>query len=171
MAAAIMKLEVFPMERLYRSSTQKVLGGVCGGLGEYFNIDPTLVRIIYILVTVATGILLGLALYIVLWLIVPSEASVGKSIRESMRENVDEMAQSARDIGNGVGATLRRTPEEGPRRIEPEALAGLILVVIGLVFLLANFDLLGWFRWGRLWPLVIIVIGLLLLLRRRQVHP
>ena len=159
------------MERLYRSSTQKVIGGVCGGLGEYFNIDPTLVRIVYILVTIATGVLLGLALYIVLWLIVPSEASVGKSIRESMRENVDEMAQSARDIGNGVQATLRRTPEEGARRMEPEALAGLILVVIGLLFLLVNLDLLGWFRWARLWPLILIVIGLLLLLRRRQVHP
>jgi phage shock protein C len=159
------------MERLYRSSTQKVIGGVCGGLGEYFNIDPTLVRIIYILVTVATGVLLGLVLYIVLWLIVPSEASVGKSIRESMRENVDEMAQSARDIGNGVGATLRRTPEEGPRRFEPEALAGLLLVIIGLLFLLANFDLLGWFRWGRLWPVIIVLIGLLLLLRQRQSRP
>jgi phage shock protein C len=155
------------MERLYRSSTQRMLGGVCGGLGEYFNIDPTLVRIVYILVTIATGLLLGIGLYIVLWLIVPSEASVGKSLRESMRENVDEMAQSARDITNGVQATLRRSPNEGARRIEPAALAGLILVAIGVLFLLANLDLLGWLRWARFWPLILIVIGLLLLLRRR----
>ena len=155
------------MERLYRSSTQRMLSGVCGGLGEYFNIDPTLVRIVYILVTIATGVLLGIGLYIVLWLIVPSQASVGKSIRESMRENVDEMAQSARDISNGVQATLRRTPTEGAHRIERAALAGLILVAIGVLFLLANLDLLGWLRWARFWPLILIVIGLLLLLRRR----
>ena len=155
------------MERLYRSSTQRMLSGVCGGLGEYFNIDPTLVRIVYILVTIATGVLLGIGLYFVLWLIVPSEASVGKSIRESMRENVDEMAQSARDISNGVQATLRRTPTEGAHRIERAALAGLILVAIGVLFLLANLDLLGWLRWARFWPLILIVIGLLLLLRRR----
>jgi phage shock protein PspC (stress-responsive transcriptional regulator) len=144
-----------------------MLGGVCGGLGEYFNIDPTLVRIVYILVTIATGVLLGIGLYIVLWLIVPSEASVGKSIRESMRENVDEMAQSARDISNEVQATLRRSPPEGTHRIERAALAGLILVAVGVLFLLANLDLLGWLRWARFWPLILIVIGLVLLLRRR----
>jgi phage shock protein PspC (stress-responsive transcriptional regulator) len=144
-----------------------MLSGVCGGLGEYFNIDPTLVRIVYILVTIATGVLLGIGLYFVLWLIVPSEASVGKSIRESMRENVDEMAQSARDISSEVQATLRRTPTEGAHRIERAALAGLILVAIGVLFLLANLDLLGWLRWARFWPLILIVIGLVLLLRRR----
>jgi phage shock protein C len=162
-----MNPEAIPVERLYRSSTQRMLGGVCGGLGEYFNIDPTLVRIVYILVTIATGVLLGIGLYIVLWLIVPSEASVGKSIRESMRENVDEMAQSARDISNEVQATLRRSPPEGAHRIERAALAGLILVAIGVLFLLANLDPLGWLRWARFWPLILIVIGLLLLLRRR----
>jgi len=155
------------MERLYRSSTQRMLGGVCGGLGEYFNIDPTLVRIVYILVTIATGVLLGIGLYIVLWLIVPSEASAGKDLRTSVRENVGEMAQSARDITNEVQATLRRSPSEGARRIEPAALAGLLLVAIGVLFLLANLDLLGWLRWARFWPLILIVIGLLLLLRRR----
>lgn len=155
------------MERLYRSSTQRMIAGICGGLGEYFNIDPTLVRIVYVLVTVATGVLLGVALYVVLWLIVPSDASVGKSVRESMRENVDEMAHSAREIGNEVQATLRRSPGERTHRIEPAALAGLILVLIGVLFLLTNLNLLGWLHWSRLWPLIIIVIGLLLLLRRR----
>ena len=159
------------MERLYRSSTQRMLGGVCGGLGEYFNIDPTLVRIVYVIVTIATAVFLGVALYLALWLIIPSEASLGKSVRDSLRENVDEMAQSARDITNEVQATLRRTPTQGAHRIEPAALAGLILVGIGVLFLLANFDLLGWLRWARFWPLILIVIGLLLLVRRRQVHP
>ena len=157
------------MDRLYRSSTQRMLAGVCGGFGEYFNIDPTLVRIVYVLVTLATGVLLGVVLYVALWLIVPTEASAGKSVRESMRENVDEMARSARDIGSEVQATLRRSsPEGGSRHVEPEVVAGLLLVLIGLLFLLANLDLLGWFHWGRLWPLIVIVIGLLLLLRRRQ---
>jgi phage shock protein C len=162
-----MRLEAVRMERLYRSSTQRMIAGVCGGLGEYFNIDPTLVRIVYILVTVATGVLLGIVLYVVLWLIVPNEASAGKTLRESMRENVDEMANSAREIGNEVQATLRRTPGDEKRRIEPAALAGLLLVLIGVLFLLGNLNLLGWLHWSRLWPLIIIVIGLLLLLRRR----
>jgi hypothetical protein len=44
----------------------------------------------------------------------------------------------------------------------------LVLIVIGLLFLLGSLDFLDWLRWGRLWPLVIIGIGLFLLLRRRQ---
>lgn len=43
--------------RLYRSSTDKVLAGVCGGLGDYFNIDPTIIRVIYVLLTVFSGTL------------------------------------------------------------------------------------------------------------------
>ena len=96
------------MERLYRSATQKMIAGVCGSLGEYFDIDPTLVRIVYVLVTIATGVFIGVALYILLWLIVPAEASVGKNVRESMRENVDEMAQSARELGNGYAVRGRQ---------------------------------------------------------------
>jgi len=58
------------IKRLYRSGSERILGGVCGGLGEYFNVDPTIVRILYILFTLlsfGTGVLL----YLILWLIVP----------------------------------------------------------------------------------------------------
>jgi phage shock protein C len=156
------------MERLYRSATQRMIAGVCGGLGEYFDIDPTLVRIVYVLVTIATGVFIGVALYILLWLIVPAEASVGKSVRESMRENVDEMAQSARELGDG----LRNSRTAGGRRLESAELAGLIILLIGIFILLINFNFFGWFHWGRLWPLVLIFIGLLLLFRQRnRTHP
>ncbi len=155
------------MERLYRSSTQRILGGVCGGLGEYFDIDPTVVRIIYAIVTVATAVVIGAVLYLLLWLIIPAEASLGKSTRESLRENVDDMASSARQIGNEVQATFRGVSSEEPRRLEPAALAGLLLIILGVLFLFGNLDLLGWLHWSRLWPLIIIVIGVLLLVRRR----
>jgi phage shock protein PspC (stress-responsive transcriptional regulator) len=155
------------MERLYRSSTQRILGGVCGGLGEYFNIDPTIVRVVYAIITIATVVVLGAALYLLLWLIIPAEGSLGKSTRESLRENVDDMALSARKIGDEVQATLRGASTGEPRRLEPAALAGLLLIGLGLLFLLGNLNLLGWFHWSRLWPLIIIVVGLLLLVKRR----
>lgn len=59
---------------LYRSETNKVISGVCGGLGEYFDLDPTLVRVLFLIVTLFGGP--GLILYIVLWIIMPSESSV-----------------------------------------------------------------------------------------------
>jgi phage shock protein PspC (stress-responsive transcriptional regulator) len=65
-------------KRLYRSRTDRKLAGVCGGLGEYFNLDPTLVRVLFVLATLAGGP--GLILYIVLWLVMP-EASDEKAKR------------------------------------------------------------------------------------------
>lgn len=56
-------------ERLYRSSTNKFIGGVCGGLAEHFRIDASIVRVLAVLLTIGTGI--GLLTYIVMWIIVP----------------------------------------------------------------------------------------------------
>jgi len=58
-------------KRLYRSRTDKQLAGVCGGIAEYLNLDPTIVRIVWVILTLAGGP--GLILYIILALIVPEE--------------------------------------------------------------------------------------------------
>lgn len=64
---------MYNSNRLYRSSTDKVLAGVCGGLGDYFNIDPTIIRIIYVLLTVFSAAFPGVVAYIIMALIIPQE--------------------------------------------------------------------------------------------------
>lgn len=59
------------VKRLYLSETDKKISGVCGGIGEYFDLDPTLVRLAYLLLTVFTGVFPGLIAYIVLAVIIP----------------------------------------------------------------------------------------------------
>ncbi|MCX6820978.1 MAG: PspC domain-containing protein [Candidatus Aenigmarchaeota archaeon] len=56
-------------KRLYRSSKERILGGVCGGIAEYLNVDPTLVRLFWALFTLAAGS--GVLVYILAWLIIP----------------------------------------------------------------------------------------------------
>jgi phage shock protein C len=56
---------------LQRSRTEKMLGGVCGGLAAYFSVDPTLVRVLWVAMTLVVGI--GILLYIILWLVMPLE--------------------------------------------------------------------------------------------------
>ena len=56
-------------KRLYRSREEKIIGGVCGGLAEYFNVDPTLIRLALVLITLFGGA--GIIAYLVLWVIVP----------------------------------------------------------------------------------------------------
>jgi phage shock protein C len=57
------------IKKLYRSSKQRIIAGICGGVAEYFNIDPVIVRLIWILFCFAWG--LGIILYIIAWFIVP----------------------------------------------------------------------------------------------------
>ncbi|MFA4982493.1 MAG: PspC domain-containing protein [Candidatus Omnitrophota bacterium] len=61
------------MKKLYLSDSNKKLGGVCGGIGEYFDVDPTLVRIIFIIATLAS-IGLGIIAYILMWIVIPKES-------------------------------------------------------------------------------------------------
>ena len=68
-----LKLNLQIMEepkRLYRSESDKMIGGVCGGIAEYFTLDPTLVRLGYIVLSVFT-VFSGVIAYFVLWIIVP----------------------------------------------------------------------------------------------------
>jgi len=58
------------MKKLYLSDTNKKIGGVCGGLGEYFDVDPTLIRVILIFLTLLS-LGLGIIGYILIWMIIP----------------------------------------------------------------------------------------------------
>jgi phage shock protein C len=58
-------------KRLYRSRKDRILGGVCGGMGNYFNLDPVLVRVTWAVLFFAAGV--GFLAYILAWIIVPEE--------------------------------------------------------------------------------------------------
>ena len=65
------------MKKLYLSAKDKKIGGVCGGLGEYFDKDPTLFRILFILITLLScG--LGLIAYLLIWMIIPRKPKEDK---------------------------------------------------------------------------------------------
>lgn len=128
--------------RLYRSRRERMVAGVAGGLAQYFNVDPVLVRLAFAVLTIWGGI--GLPIYIVLAIVV-QERPQGEP-EAPITSNID--AGRAREI------------------------AGLVLAGLGGLLLVGN---LGWGHafWGifnghTLWPLVLIVIGAVLLLRQRD---
>jgi len=57
-------------KKLYRSSTDKKIAGVCGGLGEYFGVDSTVIRVIFVILALPGG-LPGIILYVILWFVMP----------------------------------------------------------------------------------------------------
>lgn len=168
--------------RLYRSRDNRMLFGVCGGLAEYLQIDPTLVRLAFIVLTPVSGI--GVLAYVVLTIIVPLSDSPAKSPSEVMRENTQEIASTASKIGEDLRTTfggregetaiitgrlgLEAWPESRQRTQERRQLAGLILMALGALALLSNLRLLWWLDWSVLWPATLILIGALILLGRRS---
>jgi Putative stress-responsive transcriptional regulator len=60
------------MNKLYRSKKYRIVAGVCGGIGEYFKVDPTLIRLLWVLISVM-GMGSGVVAYIIAWIIIPEE--------------------------------------------------------------------------------------------------
>ncbi len=63
------------VKKLYLSSNNKKISGVCGGIGEYFEVDPTIIRLVWILLTVVTGLIPGILAYIVTAIVMPKHLS------------------------------------------------------------------------------------------------
>jgi phage shock protein PspC (stress-responsive transcriptional regulator) len=64
--------ERVPRRRLYRSTDERLIGGVCGGIAEWIGWDPTVVRVIYVVVSIVSAAFPGILAYLLLWLVVPS---------------------------------------------------------------------------------------------------
>ena len=68
-------------KKLYRSKKNRILGGVCGGLGEYFDIDPSLIRLLWVFVFLMGGS--GLLICIIFWIVLPEEEESGKEMKNA----------------------------------------------------------------------------------------
>ena len=58
-------------KRLYRLQKNRVIAGICGGIGEYGKVDPVIIRLIWVIATLLTGVLLGVIAYLLAWMIIP----------------------------------------------------------------------------------------------------
>jgi len=153
-------------KRLYRSRSDRMLWGVCGGLAKYFDMDPTIVRVLAVLLIFANG--LGILAYIIMAIVVPLEGSKVATPKEAMKENVEEMKETASELGREVRSTFVEEEEavDKVRRRRRNTL-GILIIVLGLLFLLGSFNLFWWFNWGNLWPLILVAVGLLIIFSTR----
>jgi phage shock protein C len=83
-------------KRLIRSRTNRVVAGVAGGLGEMFNVDPVLVRLVFVALALVNGF--GIVLYLAMWLLIPNEDAVTTDARDQVRESVGEMQSAAESV-------------------------------------------------------------------------
>ncbi len=93
-------------KRLYKSRTDRMIAGVCGGLAEYFDVDPVLVRLLFLLLAFLTGI--GFLIYPILWIVVPEQTSVERPPREVVRENLSKMQEDVERLGEEIHGGAKR---------------------------------------------------------------
>jgi phage shock protein C len=157
-------------KKLYRSNTDKMIGGVSGGIAEYFEIDPTIVRILFVLAVFFGGG--GLIAYIILWIIVPEKPYVFPGTQQTQSESQSNFAQSEQASENKEqNSTTNSEPFnyaafQQKQKSNTGSVAGIVLVVIGALFLLNNF--IPRFNFGDFWPFILIAVGIALLLNAKK---
>jgi phage shock protein C len=76
-------------KKLYRSRKNSMIGGVCGGLGEYLNVDPTIMRLVAVLLVFANGI--GLLAYIIAWIIIPRNPGIEPEVMVTEKSELNRL--------------------------------------------------------------------------------
>ncbi|NQU82817.1 MAG: PspC domain-containing protein [Parcubacteria group bacterium] len=148
------------IKKLYRSDEDRIVAGVAGGLGEYFNIDPLFVRLIFIFLALVNG--LGILFYIIFIFVIPKKGEktlnaheTGERLKEfghDVSEKAKEVAGSIEEQGVGFSKNRRKV-------------IGLVILIIGLLALFNKAVPMSWFRWDLFWRIALIVIGFYLLIK------
>jgi phage shock protein C len=131
-------------KRLYRSAKDRVVSGVCGGLADYFDIDPLLIRIIFIILALSGG--LGILIYLAAWIIIP---------RQNSPEGQDQTSPNDEERNPG----MKRNPSG--------VVFGMLIIILGIGLLLHNYGLFH-FKFSLIWPLILIALGVRLLIRDKK---
>ena len=132
-------------KRLERDLRNKVLGGVCSGLGNYFDMDPTFWRVLFFFLFFFSCS--GFLIYIILWIVMPAQQVLlndGSPVQDSF--TTDNGSEPQKGNGNMV--------------------AGLVLIGIGIICLLATY--IPQISWRITWPIILIVIGLFFIVPKNK---
>lgn len=126
-------------KKLRRSYNDKIIGGVAGGLGEYFTTDPLIFRILFVVLLFTGGG--GFLIYILMWIFIPREVrKYGQTFEEPIEAKPFSPEVEKKKSHNG------------------SLIGGTILIMIGLFFLLNN--LFPWLDFADLWPIALVIAGL-----------
>ncbi len=142
-------------KRLYRSAKSKVFGGVAGGIAEYFDIDPIIIRLLFVIIAFAGGG--GAIVYLILWIALPLEPITMFNMNMGSASATDAgnpEAQDATDTNPGASDSFKM-----PVKTENRSglIGGIILISLGLIFLANRF--IPNINFGDLWPLLLVILG------------
>ncbi len=142
-------------KRLYRNESEKILGGVCAGLGDFLGIDPVFVRIFFILWTVLGE--LSVLIYIIMWIVIPRKSAPDAN----EKFDISDVGARFNQVGNEV-RDISRQPSS-----ELIIFTGIGLIAWGVYYLIRRavpyLDIWSYSQY--LWPVLLIVAGAFIIYR------
>ena len=146
-------------KKIFRSINDYMIAGVCGGLANYFKIDSSLVRIIFVLLLLGGGC--GILVYLILWLVIPKEKGIEKEINreEKLEEFVEDVKNKAKSMAKEIKIDTKV--------IKPRKninVLGIVLIMVGVVVIWNQISPMT-IDWNFFWPGLLILVGILVLFR------
>ncbi len=145
-------------KELYRSKEHRIIAGVCGGIAEYFETDPSLVRLIFIFATILGGG--SILVYLLLWVFIPERGggrSLTEEIREFKNEFKDKFMEEQKDHEHHHHDHYHHKGSE---------FFGFGLIIVGILFLADNFY--PGYGLRMFWPVILIFFGLAIMLGKHH---
>jgi phage shock protein C len=174
-------------KKLYRDEYHKVLGGVCSGLADYFDMDVTVVRLLFAFTFFIMGV--GLGTYIILWIVLPKRGfpynrynnpTVDYTVppQQPGDPNTPPPAGGNPYGGNPYGGNpyggnpFKGNPVGMPPKQRSNAgiIVGVVLIIIGAAILIDNYDLFPDFDFERVWPAILVLVGGALIVSGQKRH-
>jgi len=138
-------------KKLYKSNKDILISGVCGGIGEYFNVDSNIIRLIFVVFGVFGA---GVIVYILLWIFLPY--SDKSNVNTNSDSKIFDMNKE-----NDVFKVITQNNNSG--------LFAVIAIIVGVLFLLNNFfHIFYYLNLSRIWPIILIVVGFVLILKKNK---
>lgn len=175
-------------KKLYRNEHDKVIAGVASGIATYMQVDVTIIRLLFVLSTIFIAGA-GIIVYIVLWMVAPLNNDPSLKYKQFndffgqqqaspfntgdvFNKPYDDAEQTKWNTPNADAAFNGFPPKKVKGNDTGRTIIGLILLLLGVYFLLRQFDLVPYwfniFRVYKLWPLAIVALGISLIFKKQR---
>ena len=177
-------------KKLYRDEYHKVLGGVCSGFAEYFEMDVTVIRLLFVFTVIIMGV--GIIPYIVLWIVLPKKGYIFNNFNNPTvdytvppKQPGEQFNTLPAEPGNPFGGNpyggnpfggnpfTNNPPQNIPAKQKSNAalIVGVVLIILGSVILINQFDIFPDFDFALLWPAVLVIVGAIFIVNGRNNPP
>jgi len=151
-------------EGISRSRQNKIFGGVAAGLGEYLKLEPIVIRVLFVVSVLFSGI--GILLYLIMWIVIPEEKFIyentfGSSTENNENKNSDTDSDTSSTNSENINFTFHHK-----KKRDGKVIFGIMLILVGMFFL--GIEIFSFLNFDDLLPVILIGLGVFLLWKSKK---